>query len=367
MLKNNCIFPAGVRLYHGHSYSSFICRSSSCNTSMNGIPSSGATNLPASANNLPVASPLVPPNSMMVPHQNAHHHMPSPHHALVPSPHAPMHPHPGMHPRMRLSPISPGSYPPSPMMSWQQSYRAGGVRTPCQPPPPYSPAGSSSSYLSKNLNPDPASVSMMRSPEANSLVVNILLSDTLLNLFRDHNFDSCTLCVCNAGPKVVGNIKGSDAGTYLPQSLPPNMSPYPAYSPASSHHFVEEDSVRCNCGFSAVVNRRLSHMAGLFFEDEAEITGILEDPIEKDELNGAALSVIDLVREQCVIVHSSCNALYRAARQYKQRVTIPPINMLEYRDTNEVALMALEQGRLAQIEAATVAMCKVRVRIYFQN
>ncbi|XP_065211027.1 mediator of RNA polymerase II transcription subunit 13 isoform X3 [Planococcus citri] len=317
-------------------------------------------------------SPLRPPSAMMLPHQPGtphHHHIPpSPHHShhsLVPSPHNAMHPHAGMHPRMGLSPISPspGPYPPSPMMPWQQQYRAGGVRTPCQPPPPYSPASSAgSSYLNKNaVGSEPGNstaATMLRPPEANSLVVNILLSDTLLNIFRDHNFDSCTLCVCNASAKVVGNIKGSDAGTYLPQSISSNMSPYPPYSPAP-HHFVDEDSIRCSCGFSAVVNRRLSHAAGLFLEDEAEITGILEEPYEKDDLNGAASGVIDLVREQCVIVHSSCNALYRAARQYKQRVNTPVINMLEFRDTNEIALLALEQGRIAHLEAATVSMCKV--------
>lgn len=337
---------------------------SSNNNSMNVIPSSSSSSMPNPNNTLSSTSPLRPPSSMMLPHQNSHHHHipPSPHHShhsLVPSPHNPMHPHAGMHPRMGLSPISPGPYPPSPMM-WQQQYRAGGVRTPCQPPPPYSPASSaSSSYLNKNVGSEAGNAALMRSPEANSLVVNILLSDTLLNIFRDHNFDSCTLCVCNASAKVVGNIKGSDAGTYLPQSIPSAMSPYPPYSPAP-HHFVDEDSIRCSCGFSAVVNRRLSHMAGLFLEDEAEITGVLEEPIEKDDLNGAALSVIDLVREQCVIVHSSCNALYRAARQYKQRANTPPINMLEFRDTNEVALLALEQGRIAHLEAATVSMCKVR-------
>lgn len=230
------------------------------------------------------------------------------------------------------------------------------MRTPCQPPPPYSPASSAaSSYLNKNLNSEPGNVSLMRSPEANSLVVNILLSDTLINIFRDHNFDSCTLCVCNTTPKCVGNIKGSDAATYLPQSLPPTLSQYPPFSPAPQHHFVDEELVRCNCGFSAVVNRRLSHMSGLFFEDEADITGLLEEPIEKDELNGVAMSVIDLVREQCVMVHTSCNALYRAAKQYKPRTNTPPINMLELRDTNEIALLALEQGRIAQLEG----MCKV--------
>ena len=38
--------------------------------------------------------------------------------------------------------------------------------------------------------------------QVNSLVVNIMLSDSLLNVFKDHNFDSCPICVCNM------NIKG---------------------------------------------------------------------------------------------------------------------------------------------------------------
>lgn len=88
-------------------------------------------------------------------------------------------PQPGLHPRSALSP-----YPASPMQ-W---------RPPCPapPPPPYSPAQPPAMYK----------VGPGRPPEANSLVVNLLLADTALNIFRDHNFDSCTLCVCNAGSKV---------------------------------------------------------------------------------------------------------------------------------------------------------------------
>lgn len=176
------------------------------------------------------------------------------------------------------------------------------------PPPPYelsSPATSNtSSYLNKNLNSvEPAPTpSITKAPEANSLLVNVLLADTALNIFRDHNFDSCTLCVCNAGPKCVGNIRGVDAGPYLPfmqnsnrgiqsngmqQSVQPTspfpgmgMSgpppPYGIMSPLSHHQPImppEEDPIRCSCGFSAVVNRRLSHRSGLFYEDEMEITG----------------------------------------------------------------------------------------------
>ncbi|XP_077510502.1 mediator complex subunit skuld isoform X2 [Amblyomma americanum] len=91
-------------------------------------------------------------------------------------------------------------------------------------------------------------------PEADSLLVNLLLSDSLLELFRDHNFASCTLCVCNM------NIKGADVGVYLPPSLVPTAS--------------EEAQYKCTCGFSAVVNRHLSHRAGLFYQDELDITGL---------------------------------------------------------------------------------------------
>lgn len=175
------------------------------------------------------------------------------------------------------------------------------------PPPPYelpSPATSTaSSYLNKNLNSvEPVSTpSVQRTPEANSLLVNILLSDTALNIFRDHNFDSCTLCVCNAAHNVVGNIRGADAGVYLMNSVnnertnmhhhtmqQPNspflggmgaMGQPPPYggilSPqhTSQAPLLDEDSISCSCGFSAVVNRRLSHRSGLFYEDEMEITG----------------------------------------------------------------------------------------------
>lgn len=47
-------------------------------------------------------------------------------------------------------------------------------------------------------------------------------------------------------------------------------SPIPALS---ANGLMEEEPIRCSCGFSAVVNRRLAHRAGLFYEDEIEITG----------------------------------------------------------------------------------------------
>lgn len=62
-------------------------------------------------------------------------------------------------------------------------------------PPPYelaSPASNSSSYMNKSVpEPGPLSAAVIaaRAPEANSLVVNILLADSTLHVFRDHNFE----------------------------------------------------------------------------------------------------------------------------------------------------------------------------------
>uniref|UniRef100_A0A7N6AYH0 Mediator of RNA polymerase II transcription subunit 13 n=1 Tax=Anabas testudineus TaxID=64144 RepID=A0A7N6AYH0_ANATE len=85
-------------------------------------------------------------------------------------------------------------------------------------------------------------------PEAHSLYAVLLLSDSVLNVFKDRNFDSCCICACNM------NVKGADVGVYIPDS-------------------TCEDQYRCMCGFSAIVNRRLAHGTGLFLEDELDIYG----------------------------------------------------------------------------------------------
>ncbi|KAM6985077.1 mediator of RNA polymerase II transcription subunit 13-like [Aplochiton taeniatus] len=84
--------------------------------------------------------------------------------------------------------------------------------------------------------------------EAHSLYAALLLSDSVLNVFKDRNFDSCCICACNM------NVKGADVGVYIPDS-------------------TREDQYRCMCGFSAIVNRRLAHGTGLFLEDELDIFG----------------------------------------------------------------------------------------------
>uniref|UniRef100_A0A8W7Q557 Mediator of RNA polymerase II transcription subunit 13 n=1 Tax=Anopheles coluzzii TaxID=1518534 RepID=A0A8W7Q557_ANOCL len=289
-----------------------------------------------------------------------------------------------------------------------------------------------------------------RSIETNALLVNVLLYDTALNIFRDHNFKSCTLCVCNAGAKCVGNIRGADSGLYL--ALPgtnwmdsvtaagaeptPSTTPGPAggRSKASAlahlglggsssafgagmlgsptvgrqedksapvtintdslqNGYLDEDPIDCQCGFSAVVNRRMAHRAGLFYEDEMEITGMAEDPaVHKNGslfefLNGTAkaikledadrgtlatsaggssssaaggdslpltLKVMDLLREQCSVVQSSSNSIHRAVNRYRgplfgRGAENGAVHLLEYVDANDVISLALEQGRLQAI------------------
>ncbi|XP_066252253.1 mediator of RNA polymerase II transcription subunit 13 isoform X2 [Euwallacea similis] len=290
-----------------------------------------------------------------------------------------------------------GIFPPSPL-------HPPGFRP---PPPPYelpSPANSNaSSYLNKNLNsvePVPTPQPTLRTPEASSLVLNILLTDTVFNIFRDHNFDSCTLCVCNASPKVVGNIRGADAGIYLlnshsdklhacaqPTSPYPGMGQPPPYgSMMSPQHHSEEDPIRCSCGFSAVVNRRLAYGSGLFYEDEMEITGIAEDPgdrkkssllalltslswikadatVDRDQLDSISHNVLDLICNQLVFIPNTANALCRAARYVRQVKTGPhsnPVHVLEFSDSNEVTCIALEQSKNL---LENLGMCKLEDRL----
>ncbi|CAH2007430.1 unnamed protein product [Acanthoscelides obtectus] len=310
-----------------------------------------------------------------------------------------------------------GLFPQSPMHGTAPGFRP--------PPPPYDPTASPASahtpatpgggqsgggppYKTEMGGSDTAahtptggggvSMGMMHSsiaaqrgmaPEASSLVLNILLTDTAFNVFRDHNFDSCTLCVCNAAGKVVGNIRGADAGIYLLNSAldKHNAASHPGASPPyhinhpfgyEEHH--DEDAMKCTCGFSAIVNRRLAYGSGLFYEDEMEITGIAEDPGERKKSSlvqylkrqpdndpstsgiGGATSdreqidalphhLFELVREQVVFMSSEANALCRAARYVGSEAAAErdqmalEVHPLEYQDGDEVTGIALEQSR----------------------
>uniref|UniRef100_A0A673X989 Mediator of RNA polymerase II transcription subunit 13 n=1 Tax=Salmo trutta TaxID=8032 RepID=A0A673X989_SALTR len=144
-------------------------------------------------------------------------------------------------------------------------------------------------------------------PEAHSLYAALLLSDSVLNVFKDRNFDSCCICACNM------NVKGADVGVYIPDS-------------------TLEDQYRCMCGFSAIVNRRLAHGTGLFLEDELDIFGRgsevgraaerrlalcrrdppMGDPRAKrpQDSSPAPSSVMGLLQEQCSQPISSLASLH---------------------------------------------------------
>ncbi|XP_061590092.1 mediator of RNA polymerase II transcription subunit 13-like isoform X2 [Cololabis saira] len=144
-------------------------------------------------------------------------------------------------------------------------------------------------------------------PEAHSLYVVLLLSDSVLSVFKDRNFDSCCICACNM------NVKGADVGVYIPDS-------------------TCEDQYRCMCGFSAIVNRRLAHGTGLFLEDELDIFGrtsevgraaerrlalCRRDPTMRDsrakqleDAVPASTSVMMVLQEQCSQPISSLASLH---------------------------------------------------------
>ncbi|XP_047739393.1 mediator of RNA polymerase II transcription subunit 13-like isoform X2 [Hyalella azteca] len=216
-----------------------------------------------------------------------------------------------------------------------------------------SPA-SNQSYLSKAVaSVEPSTLS--QTPEASALIVNMVLMDSSLNLFRDHNFDSCPMCVCNNDHKVVGNVRGSDGALYLPSSY---LSP-------------SEEAIECNCGFSAVVNRRLAFQSGLFYEDEVDLTGLhdgllterrkssLSNLVEKSNKNNDNVerdtslldhmpeSLFQLVQHQCVdTLGSSSSVVQRAAAVYRSTRPVLKINLVDIKDGNDLAQLALEQARL---------------------
>ena len=203
-----------------------------------------------------------------------------------------------------------------------------------------SPASNASSYMNKNMSSVDNTHTNSQVAEVNSLAVNILLSDSILNLFKDHNFDSCTICVCNM------NIKGADMGVYLTDKS-------------------NEPQYRCTCGFSAVTNRKYGARSGLFYEDEVDITGIRDERLEQrkprllalEHLQGgkdpAANLPPDVTEDTMTLLCSQFSALFPSAtvlhNYYRQRVDLvpaaPEVNLLEMQDGCEACYTALEAGR----------------------
>ena len=99
-----------------------------------------------------------------------------------------------------------------------------------------------------HLTRGPTSVSSFGG--THSLLVNLYLSDSLLNLFTDINFDSCVICNCNM------TIQSLDASLHL-SGTPLALD--------------QSKGILCECGFRALRNRHLAAGAGLFGEDEFEV------------------------------------------------------------------------------------------------
>ena len=202
-----------------------------------------------------------------------------------------------------------------------------------------------------------------RLPEADSLLLTLMLSDTLLNVYRDHNFESCTLCVCSNE----GNVRGRDAGVYLPLDK--------GGKDGKDGKGGDQEDVSCSCGFSAVVNRRLAHQSGLFYEDEAEVTSITEDLYfrkkpsllmldpkghhgadddgsgpsfaeKANEVDTIPPSLLQVIHAQSTFFWAGQNALAKYTDQYL-KTAVPPagVSMVELMDGNEVTFSAIDNVR----------------------
>lgn len=235
---------------------------------------------------------------------------------------------------------------------------------------------------------------VQRVPETNALILNLLLYDTSLNVFRDHNFNSCSLCVCHSSSDgTFGNIRGSDPGRYLPLNchsfvdyvpeMALNLNPIGQFETEAERNlrlknchqigYLDADPVHCTCGYSAIINRRLSHKSGLFYEDENEITGMADDAQaeksrEKRTLlskNAASASelvygmeklcgpisqvIMDYIQEQCTCVQNSTNSVQRSIRFVNNtgcyNFEDAFINVVEYIDAQDVIRLALENSK----------------------
>jgi mediator of RNA polymerase II transcription subunit 13 len=142
-------------------------------------------------------------------------------------------------------------------------------------------------------------------PEIDSLILNVLLNDSILNIYRDINFDSCVLCACTSNEL---SINGIDSIIYLEKSRDhiktlhsQGYSHEQSYSHSTIYPQSQSIHNSCSCGFSAVVNLRLSHASGLFYEDEIEITGIKTDVKYRQSNDHLSVHLLELIeRKECL-------------------------------------------------------------------
>lgn len=259
---------------------------------------------------------------------------------------------------------------------------------------PSSPISSSSSLCGSMENIPPP---VQRLPETNALILNLLLYDTSMNLFKDHNFDSCPLCVCSTAQGHFGNIRGSESGIYLPMRNSNEFNQSMGFESNNlvaggsngnggdenernrravlgNNPYVDSDPIYCTCGFSAMMNRKLSHRSGLFYDDENEITGLADDPhdikplggvtisddedieeqtrvVQRKTFEGATQLIMEYIQEQCASVGNAGSSLMRAIRAINFKTNYfnmenAFINFVEYSDAQTVITMALDNSRL---------------------
>lgn len=191
-----------------------------------------------------------------------------------------------------------------------------------------------------------------------------------------------------------GNIRGLDSGRYLPLNghsfsefvpeISPAFHPMGQFDTESDHQmrlknahlmgYFDSDPIHCTCGYSGIVNRRLSHKSGLFYDDENEITGMAEDPLEQkarekralllkrgigsDELlygmekicGSISQVIMDYIQEQCTCVQNQTDSVQRSIRfvnntsYYSFEDAF--INVVEFCDAQDIIRLALDNSKL---------------------
>jgi mediator of RNA polymerase II transcription subunit 13 len=126
-----------------------------------------------------------------------------------------------------------------------------------------------------------------------------------------------------------------------------------------------------------VINRRLAHQSGLFYEDETEVTGITEDlyyrkkpsllhvdaksesAAEKASLvDGIPQPLLELVQQQSAHNLTAHNSIVKYSKLYLKSSPHPSasMSMIELMDSNEVVSGALEQVKSAACSDAAAKL-----------
>ncbi|GMR37170.1 hypothetical protein PMAYCL1PPCAC_07365 [Pristionchus mayeri] len=111
--------------------------------------------------------------------------------------------------------------------------------------------------------------SPMGGSEGLSIVVAVMLQDTILNLHFDWVFDSCPICACTT------SIRSRELGVYIrpPDVLEESVEMQNMWGGMWTGFHSDSSNTTCSCGFSVIRHRLLSMRAGLFLEDSSEATG----------------------------------------------------------------------------------------------